>query len=114
MAKIAELEALKKERTEVGKKYDQFIGGPETFMSKEEIDLHLNLFKIGGAHAFITNWHHENFNGQWDGWGQDKNFVAPLPRANELVADARNKEGIRTLEEALGIPAWSWVDKCTN
>lgn len=114
LAKIAELEALKKERTEVGKKYDQFIGGPETFMSKEEIDLHLNLFKIGGAHAFITNWHHENFNGQWDGWGQDKNFVAPLPRANELVADARNKEGIRTLEEALGIPAWSWVDKCPN
>jgi hypothetical protein len=111
---IAYLEALKKERTEVGKKYDQFIGGPETFMSQEEIDLHLNLFKIGGAHAFITNWHHGNFNGEWNGWGQDRNFVAPLPRANELVADAKNKEGIRTLEEALGIPAWSWVDKCPN
>ncbi len=111
-AKIAELETLMNERKDVGKKYDKFIGGPETFMSKEEIDLHLNLFKTGGAHAFITNWHHNNFNGEWKGWGQDKNFVAPLPRANQLVADAKNNEGIRTLEVALGIPAWDWVDNC--
>ena len=114
MAIIADLEALNKERTEVGKKYDQFIGGPETFMSQEEIDLHLNLFKEGGAHAFITDEAHENIKGRWNGWGFDRNFVAPLPRANELVEDAIKNEGIRTLEEALGIPAWLWVDKCPN
>ena len=111
-AKIAELRTLMDERTNVGKKYDEFIGVPETFMSKAEIDKHINLFEKDGAHAFITNVIHNSINGEWKAWGLDRNFVSPLPRANDLVAEAEKNEGIRTLEEKLGIPAWSWVNDC--
>jgi hypothetical protein len=96
----------------VGQRFNKRIGGPETFMSQEQIDLHLDIFKMGGANAFIVDEFHKNINGAWGGWGRDRNFVAPLPRANELVVKALKEDGIRTLEEACGITAWSWVEKC--
>lgn len=107
-AKLAEANAR-------SSKFQAKIGGPETFMSKEEIKSHLDKFGQG-AHAFITGYHHRGFSGAWGGWGkaQDRNFVAPLPAANELIQSAKKEEGIRTLEKALGIPAWSWVKNCEN
>jgi len=98
--------------TGVGEKFDKLIGGPKTFMSQEEMDLHLDLFKTGGAHAFITDDYHKNFNGAWNGWGKDRNFVSILTRANELVAEAQNDQGIITLEKKLGITEWNWVNQC--
>ena len=111
---IEKLETNLKKVNKIGDKYTNLIGGPETFMWPEEIEKHLGVFKQGGAHAFITEFHHNGFSGDWGGWGKenDRNFVAPLPAANELVEKAINGQGIRTLEIALGIPAWSWVDKC--
>jgi hypothetical protein len=111
-AKIDELDTLRKVNYMVGQRFNKRIGGPETFMTQEEMDLHLNLFKTGGAHAFITDGIHKNINGAWDGWGRDRNFVSTLPRANELAAEAQNNEGIITLEKRLGIPKWNWAKQC--
>lgn len=80
---------------------------------------HLAAFK-SGAHAFITPAIHRNIHnlpGAWadfKGWGTDANFVAPLDRADELVAAASAKDGkgIWELEEKLGIPKGSWVKSC--
>jgi hypothetical protein len=111
-AKIDELDTLRKVNYMVGQRFNKRIGGPETFMTQEEMDLHLNLFKTGGAHAFITDGIHKNINGAWDGWGRDRNFVSTLPRANELAAEAQNNQGIITLEKRLGIPKWNWAKQC--
>ena len=80
---------------------------------------HLKKF-ASGAHAFITPAIHRNIHnlpGAWanfGGWGSDANFVAPLDRANDLVAEAAGEKGrgIWDLEEKLGIPKGSWVKAC--
>ncbi len=80
---------------------------------------HLKQF-ASGAHAFITPAIHRNIHnlpGAWanfGGWGSDANFVAPLDRADELVAEAAGEHGhgIWDLEEKLGIPRGSWVKAC--
>ena len=110
--KIGELKELMQLNKGVGEKYNELIGGPETFMSQEEMDLHLNLFKTGGAHAFITDFNHKNINGDWNGWGIDRNFVSTLPRGNELVEEAQKEKGIITLEQKLGIREGEWVKLC--
>ena len=114
-AEIAKLQVELDKANELGDKYTKLIGGPETFM-KDEIDNHLAEFRKGGIHAFIVADYHAGFQGAWGGWGKDNgnNFVAPLPAANAIVDKAINGEGIRTLEVALGIPAWDWVKKCPD
>lgn len=80
---------------------------------------HLKQF-ASGAHAFITPAIHRNIHnlpGAWanfGGWGADANFVAPLARADDLVAEAAGEDGhgIWDLEDRLGIPKGSWVKAC--
>lgn len=113
---IKKLELKQKNINKKGDEYSKSIGGPESFMWPEEIEKHLGVFKQGGAHAFITEFHDKGFRGEWGGWGKknDNNFVAPLPAANALVEKALAGQGIRTIEIALGIPAWDWVDLCPS
>lgn len=80
---------------------------------------HLKQF-ASGAHAFITPAIHRNIHnlpGAWanfGGWGSDANFVAPLNKADDLIAAAAGEDGhgIWDLEEKLGIPKGSWVKAC--
>jgi hypothetical protein len=96
---------------------DEYMGSREDPASAQSE--HLKQF-AAGAHAFITPAIHRNIHnlpGAWanfGGWGSDANFVAPLDRADELVAQAagENGHGIWDLEEKLGIPRGSWVKAC--
>lgn len=113
---IAKLQFQLKRENKIGDKYTKLIGDPERFMIKEEMDKHLDEFKKGGAHAFLSAASHSKVNGFWGGWGRsgEQNFVAPLPAANALVDKAKSADGIRMLEVSLGIKPWQWVEECPD
>lgn len=98
----------------------EMIGDVEEYIPLNERSRHLEQF-LTGAHAFITPQIHKNIHSlnedpksNWGGWGADYNFVAPLSKADELVASASapGASGIFDLEKALGVPRGQWVSQC--
>lgn len=81
-------------------------------LTEEAINAHLGKF-ADGAHAFIDPQTSGKIKGDivdanFEGWGVDANFVAPLNEAEELHQRAIAGEGIVTLEKELGISKYVW------
>ena len=97
------------------------IGSSAAYISPEERDDHLGEF-LKGAHAFVSNDAYLKIRGEhlteknFNAWGSDSNFVAPLSDADKLVAEAAAEggRGLFLLEERLGIPKNSWVNQCKS
>jgi hypothetical protein len=97
------------------------IGSSAAYISPEERDDHLGEF-LKGAHAFVSNDAYLKIRGEhlteknFNAWGSDSNFVAPLSDADKLVeeAAAEGGRGLFLLEERLGIPKNSWVNQCKS
>jgi len=99
------------------------IGPTEAYMGKKEDDNsahanHLRKF-AGGGHAFIVHWAHRKVLGMdkdwnFDGWGQDANFVGTPSAAQNLVEEASSPGGfgLYHLENKLGVGDGDWVEKC--
>ncbi len=91
----------------------------DAYVTAAEMSLFFSDFEKG-AHAFITPDMHKKFDKhrkKWayiKGWGRDKNFVAPWPVAEKMIAKASgaNGGGLWELEDNLGIPEGDWVKAC--
>lgn len=97
------------------------IGSSAAYISPEDRDDHLGEF-MKGAHAFVSNDAYLKIRGEhmteknFNAWGSDSNFVAPLSDADKLVEQAavEGGRGLFLLEEKLGIPKGSWVNQCKS
>ena len=99
------------------------IGPTEAYMGKKEDNNsahanHLRKFAEGG-HAFIVHWAHRKIlnmddERNFDGWGQDANFVGTPSAAQNLVevASSPGGFGLYHLENKLGVADGDWVEKC--
>jgi hypothetical protein len=99
------------------------IGPTEAYMGKKENEnstqsQHLNKFAQGG-HAFISHWAHRKVLGMdadwnFEGWGQDANFVGTPSAAQNMVNEASKPGGfgLYHLEKKLGVADGNWVEVC--
>jgi hypothetical protein len=97
------------------------IGATAAYTTPEQRDGHLGEF-MKGAHAFVSNDAYLKITGRhlteanFNAWGSDSNFVAPLAEADALVKLAAGPDGrgLFQLEQELGIPPSSWVNQCKS
>ena len=80
----------------------------EAAFGPEKVAEHLAQFPQ--AHAFISEWAFNNIVGKWKTWGQDVNFVTPLGVGDALFEQAKQGDGIATLEKKLGVKPGGWSD----
>lgn len=81
-----------------------------SYMDSWRVHGRLLAFKASGGHAFISAKNHEKINTEWKSWGYDGNFITTVSTGDALFSDANENEGIKTLEERLGINPGDWYN----